>query len=143
MLFTGNAFRPPRRERDEQWSVAEQLVRAGYLYHATSNRQRMPRTRHELEQWFATRERDPGWLPERTLVSRPDGTLQAGSRIVRHGEEVLVLVAGQWKAATVRLRGDGARSLSSPVIALLSSRRYVAIDAQTRLRLRRRVNVTR
>jgi hypothetical protein len=56
---------------------------------------------------------------------------------VRDREVVLVLIAGQWKQGRVRLLGDGARKLSSPVIAL-PSRRYLEIDVNTRVRLKRR-----
>jgi hypothetical protein len=135
MMLTGNAFRPPRRTDDEGWNVAEQLVRAGHLFRSTAARQSMPRTRRELEKWLAAHASDPGWLPEKPLRVGADGVVRSGRRIVRDRELALVLVAGQWREGRIHLRGDGARRLASPVFGL-SPRRYVAVDANTRVRLR-------
>lgn len=137
MTFTGNAFRPPRRSDVEGWLVAERLIEAGHHFHSTSHRQAMPRTHRELESWLAARASEPEWLPERALVLGADGVLRSGRRVVHDREAVLVLSAGAWKEGTVRLLGDGARALSTPVIEM-SARRYLAIDADMRVRLRAR-----
>ena len=138
MVFTGNAFRPPRRGDDEAWDVAERLIRAGYRFHGTSERRSFPRTRRELELWLAERSAERSWLPERSMAIDAGGVVRWGTRLVRDREPVLVLVDGHWRQACVRLRGDGGVRLSSPVIALQRSRRFIPITSTTRVRLRGR-----
>jgi hypothetical protein len=136
MVSPGNAFRPPRRDDVEAWQVAEAVILAGYRYRQTSERQSFPRTLRELAPWLDERSAEQRWLPERRMAVGVDHTVRWGPRVVRDREPALVLVDGQWVQGYARLRGDGGRRLSSPVIALLRSRSFVSITPTTRARLR-------
>lgn len=138
MRFTGNAFRPPRRNDDEAWEVAERLIRAGYKFHSTSERQSFPRTLRELEPWLAERTTEPLWLPERSMVVVADGVVRWGVRLARDREPALVLVDGRWREGWVRLSGDGSVTLSSPVIEVFRPRRFHPITSALRVRLKGR-----
>src|SRR5690348_17082146 len=48
MLWTGTAFRPPRRDDDEGWLIAERILVAGHRFRATRNRGRFPRRLAEV-----------------------------------------------------------------------------------------------
>ena len=137
MIWTGTAFRPPRRNDEEGWEVAERLIRAGYRFYSTSQRQLFPRTLRELESWLAERRAKQTWLPEQPIALVRGGAIRWGPRLLKDCEPALVLVERRWLEGCVRLRGDGGVRLSSPVIAL-PPRRFIPITAGLRVRLRGR-----
>jgi hypothetical protein len=141
MLWTGTAFRPPRKQDDEAWSVLEGLFAAGFRFDSTSERGRVPRTRKELEAWRRERESPDGWLPEcPARVRRGDAgpVVHGARRALTHGERVLLWHEGAWSEGWLRLQGDGGLPLANPVVvALARPHRAVMLTAGSRLRLRR------
>jgi hypothetical protein len=144
MLWTGTAFRPPRRDDDEAWQVAKRVIVAGFRYRSTRQRQRFPRTLDELKIWIREQKKGDSWLPERKLLMAKgaDGrlALQTGQRILSDGERVLVYHGRRWQEGHVKFRGDGGVPLFKPVIMLSSTRRSVPITSRTRIRTRNRRN---
>jgi hypothetical protein len=140
MRWTGTAFRPPRKQDDEAWRVAERLIAAGVRFRSTRQRQRLPKTLRELKEWTKEQAGRDTWLPERKLsiVCRGDRkiTARSGPRTLAHGECVLVYHGGRWKTARVKFRGDGGRPLVNPVVTLVRTNGNVPITARTRLRTR-------
>lgn len=139
MIWTGTAFRPPRKGDDEGWLVLERILGSGFRFWATARRQRVPRTMKELDPWLRGQSAPDGWLPEQKVrIARAAGraALRCGRRAPRDRDDVLVWHDGDWRQGELRLLGDGGRRLPSPVVSLQAPRRTVVVSAGTRLRLR-------
>jgi transposase-like protein len=142
MQWTGTAFRPPRRDDDEAWQVAERLLAAGVRFRATRQRQRMPRTLAEVGPWLE-QQRDDAWLGERTAAvsQAADGSwsCRCGRRALADRDHVRVWQDGAWQDGHLQLLGDGGKRLPQPVITLVGSpQRTLPLTATTRLRVPRR-----
>jgi hypothetical protein len=139
MLWTGTAFRPPRRGDDEGWLIAERILRAGHRFRATRRRERFPRKLGELGSWLRSRERGRVWLAEKALSVEkvPGGDLKVrlGRRTLADGEQILILHRRVWDVGRLKLRGDGRRPLPSPLVTLSSTGRSVPLTSQTRTRV--------
>ena len=139
MLWTGTAFRPPRRSDDEGWLVAERVLLAGHRFRATRRRDRFPRKVAEVSDWLKSRERGRVWLAEKPLSMEkvPGGDLKVrlGRRTLVDGEPILILHRGVWDEGRLKLSGDGHRPISNPMVTLLSTRRNVPLTSRTRARV--------
>ena len=137
MQWTGTAFRPPRRDDNEAWLVAEKLLATGFRFHSTHDRQRLPRKLAEVEPWLAERAAGEVWLPERpvTIATDSDGraAVLIGRRALAHDEPILIWHENHWYPATIKLRGDAGRPLAAPLV-MLGPRRSVRLSSLTRLR---------
>lgn len=141
MLWTGTAFRPPKRNDDEAWLVVEKLLATGLRFHTTSTRRRVPRTLRDLDVWLAEQDRPDVWLQERRARVRPSDVgpvVQCGDCHVVDGEQLLMWHQARWAEGTLRRRGDGGIVLKSPVVRLTHGGRSVTLTSGARLRLRRR-----
>ncbi len=139
MLFTGTAFRPPRKDDDEGWTVVGRVLATGFRFDTTSERQRVPRTLREFDAWARERTAPDIWLPEqRVRVKRPSGGLavSCGRQAVRDRQDVLVWSGDRWTAGEVRLTGDGSVQLANAVVVLSRPRRAVALTTGARMRVR-------
>lgn len=142
MLWTGTAFRPPRKGDEEGWAVVEKLLATGFLYVSTSQRRRVPRTLKELDAWLRAAEAPASWLPERRVRIQPQEGHQVascGQSGLRDGQEVLVWHEGKWLVGQVRLRYGG-KVLRSPVVKVSGSMRSIPLAAGQRLRVRASTN---
>jgi hypothetical protein len=139
MLWTGTAFRPPRRDDDEGWRVAARILAAGHRFRATRARKKFPRTPAEVDRWLELQATGREWLAEKPLsVETPRGggvRVRAGRRTIVDGEPILVLYRGHWTEGRVRYHGDGHTALATPLVKL--SRTSVALTARTRARVQR------
>jgi hypothetical protein len=142
MLWTGTAFRPPRRDDDEAWLVAGRILGAGHRFRTTRSRERLPRTLAEVDAWLNSRTRSQVWLGEKTLsVEKGAGgsvRVRSGRRLLTDGEPVLVLHKGVWDEGRLKLYGDGGKPLSSPLVMLPGAPRSVPLDSSARVRLKSR-----
>lgn len=139
MLWTGTAFRPPRQDDDEGWEVVRSLLEAGFRYHGTRSRRRVPRTRKELEAWLAAQAAPEGWLAEKVVRVRRGASGPAvrwGPRELADRERVVVWHDGAWREGELLLTGDGGRPLAAPVVKL-ARRGSVALATGSRVRVRR------
>jgi hypothetical protein len=139
MLWTGTAFRPPRRGDDEGWLIAERLLRAGHRFRSTRRRERFPRKLSEVDAWLRNRAAERVWLVERPLSVKkmPGRDLQvlSGRRILVDGEPILILRRGAWDEGRLKLSGDGGRPLTSPMVTLSSTGRSIPLTSQSRARV--------
>lgn len=142
MLWTGTAFRPPGREDDEAWLVAERILGAGHRFRATRLRERLPRTLAEVDAWLNSRARTQVWLGEKTLSVEKAAAgplrVRSGRRLLTDGEPILVLHKGVWDEGRLKLHGDGRKPLSSPLVMFPGARRSVPLDSSARVRLKSR-----
>lgn len=139
MIWIGAAFRPPRRDDDEGWQVAERLVAAGFRYHSTRRRTRVPRTLAELEAWTTARDAPDAWRPEEqpTIATGPRGVeVRARGRTLHHGEALLVRVGRSWREGRLKLLGDGGRPLATAVVVLEGSKVHT-LGPRSRIRVAR------
>jgi hypothetical protein len=138
MLWTGTAFRPPRKDDDEAWRVVEALLNAGFRFRSTRLRQRYPRSAKELDRWLQAQRESDRWLPERKVLieaGKPHPIVRCGRRKVGDREGVLLWLHGLWAEGRVILFGDGRRPLASPVVKLQATRQLVPLTSRSRLRL--------
>ena len=139
MLWTGTAFRPPRRDDDEAWLVAGRILAAGHRFRATRLRERLPRTLAEVDAWLNSRVRARAWLGEKTLsVEKGAGgsvRVRSGRRLLTDGEPMLVLRKGVWDEGRLKLHGDGGRPLPNPLVMFPGNRRSVPLVSCARVRL--------
>lgn len=139
MVWTGTAFRAPRRDDEEGWLIAERILLAGHRFRATRDRERYPRKLSDVDAWLGSRASGHRWLAERplSLEKIPGGEVQlrAGRRLLVDGEPMLVLHRGVWDEGRLKLSGDGRKPLSRPMVALSSTRRSVPLTSSTRVRL--------
>jgi hypothetical protein len=140
MLWTGTAFRPPRRADNEGWLIAERILLAGHRFRATRDRERFPRTLVEVDAWLESHARGHRWLEENPIsvekTSVGELKVRSGRRLLIDGEPLLVLNGGAWDEGRLRLRGDGRRPLSGPMVNLPSARRSLPLTSGTRVRLK-------
>jgi hypothetical protein len=142
MLWTGTAFRPPRRDDDEGWRIAQQIIAAGYRFRATRHRQRLPKKLSEVGQWLESQKSGRPWLAEKKLSLEKAAAgklkIRSGPRTITDDEAVLVLHRGAWIEGRVKLHGDGHKPLSTPLIIVSSTRRNIPLTLRTRVRIRSR-----
>lgn len=139
MLFTGTAFRPPRKGDDEGWTVVAHVLATGFRFNSTSERQRVPRTLREFDAWARERNAPDVWLPEQPVrLKRASGGLAVwcGKRTVRDRQDVLVWSGARWRAGEFRVTGDGGIQLANPVVVLNRPRRAIALTSGSRMRVR-------
>lgn len=142
MLFTGNNFRPPRRDDEEGWLVAARILLTGFRFQETQNRQQFPTKLSEVDAWIASKHKARQWQREITLSwqKEPDGTLmvRAGRRLLSHCERMLVLHKGNWEEGQLWLHGWGSSELNAPIANLFDFFEWsgiVSLTPRTRVRL--------
>jgi len=144
MLWTGTAFRPPRRDDDEGWLIAERILTAGYRFRAKRDRGRFPRKLAEVDAWLKSHAQGRRWLEEKPVSveksSSGEPRVRSGRRLLTDREPILVLHRGAWDEGRLKLRGDGGKPLSTPMVSLPSSRRSVPLTSGIRMRLRSRTS---
>lgn len=139
MRWTGTAFRPPRKGDEEGWLVVERLFAAGFRFHATRERRRLPRTLRELDAWLAEQERPDSWVAERRALIRQRAgrpVVRCGDHELRDCEPVLLWYGGAWLEGKLLLPGPGRAHLRDALVKLTVRRRSVVLASGARLRLR-------
>jgi DNA-directed RNA polymerase subunit RPC12/RpoP len=138
LLWTGTAFRPPRKGDDEGWRVVEKLLEAGFRFHATRQRHQVPRTLKEVSPWLEARSEPEGWLAERmvSVGTRDAGPVVRWGRMeLPHRQRVLIWADDGWCEGSVLLRGDGGSVLARPVVKLKRAGRSIPLSSQSRVRV--------
>jgi hypothetical protein len=142
MLCAGTAFRPPRKEDEEGWRIAERILRAGFRFLATSRRQRFPRKIAEVDPWLESQRMGRAWLAEKKLSveKMPGGgvRVRSGQRTLTNDEPILILHGGTWIEGSVKLRGDGGKPLAGSFVTLSATRCTVPLTSRTRVRIQSR-----
>ncbi len=110
----------------------------GFLFRSSRDRQRIPRTLAEVDVWLRARAAAEVWLDEQhaSIGTDRDGKLivKVGRRKLAHYERVQIWHDGQWVVGTLRLSGDGGRSLANPRVTL-AYRRTLPLSLASRLRV--------
>jgi hypothetical protein len=138
MLWTGTAFRPPKKGDDDGWAVVRRIFDSGFRFRPTARRMRFPKTLNEVDAWLKAQGKDRRWLAERKVSvrkGRGEAAVRWGRRLLEHGQPLLIWSSGAWHEGTLRLRGDGFIPLASPVIRLPRERRSVVLTSRSRVRL--------